>query len=166
MENGELELKNLKQILFFTFHFTFYIFLFGCSVKTTPVYTVIKTPNLRVSDGGFLKEGFGYKEIEIYKGGIEPFKITIKNSYICLNKDCLDKERFVKKYLSDDYEKNILDLIIERKPIKNCGKITFIKNGFIQKNDRFFYKVEADKVIFKDRKKGIVIFVKELKERG
>jgi len=141
-------------------------FMFGCSVKTTPVYAVIKTPKIKISDQGFLKEGFGYKEIIIYKSGLKPFKVTIKNSYICLNLKCMDKEKFVKEYLAENYPADIFDLIIEGKPIKNLGKITKIDGGFIQRKDGIFYKVQKDKVLFRDKNRKIVIMVKRLREEG
>ena len=94
-----MKIENFKQTLFFTFHFLLFFFLFGCSVKTTPVYAVIKTPTIKVADQGFLKEGFGYKQIIIYKAANAPIKITVKNSQICLNGRCMDKEKFIKEYL-------------------------------------------------------------------
>ncbi len=152
----------MKKLLF-VFLMLFFV---GCSVKTTPVYAVIKTPKIKISDQGFLKEGFGYKEIIIYKTGLKPFKVTIKNSYICLNSKCMDKEKFVKEYLNEDYPADIFDLIIEGKPIKNFGKITKIKSGFIQRKEGIFYKVQKDKVLFRDKNQNIVIMVKRLREKG
>jgi len=78
----------------------------------------------------------------------------------------MDKEKFVKEYLSSDYPANILDLIISQKPIKNLGKITFTKKGFVQKNERFFYKVEQNRVFFRDKKRNIIVMIKYLEERG
>ncbi len=152
----------MKKLLF-VFLMLFFV---GCSVKTTPVYAVIKTPKIKISDQGFLKEGFGYKEIIIYKTGLKPFKVTIKNSYICLNSKCMDKEKFVKEYLGKNYPVDIFDLIIEGKPIKNFGKITKIKSGFIQRKESIFYKVQKDKVLFRDKNQNIIIMVKRLREKG
>jgi hypothetical protein len=141
-----LELKNLKKTLFFTFHFSLFIFLFGCSVKTTPVYAVIKTPDFKVADQGFLKEGFGYKQIIIYKAANAPIKITVKNSQICLNGRCMDKEKFIKEYLGEEYPSNFLDKILNKECIEG-----------------FFCKKYKNKILFKDKKRGIVIMIKELK---
>ena len=152
----------MKKLLF-VFLMLFFV---GCSVKTTPVYAVIKTPKIKISDQGFLKEGLGYKEIIIYKSALKPFKVTIKNSYICLNSKCMDKEKFVKEYLGENYPVDIFDLIIEGKPIKNFGKITKIDGGFIQKKEGIFYKVQENRVLFKDKNQNIVIMVKRLREKG
>jgi hypothetical protein len=146
------------------FHFPFFIFnlfFFGCATKTTPVYTVIKTPFLKVSDQGFLKKGFNYKKLIIYKDANIPVEIALYKNYICMNKKCVSKEIFIKK-LSSDYQKNLLDLIIDRKALKNLSKITKLKNGFLQKNYRFFYLVTDKKVLFKDKLKKIVIMIKEI----
>jgi hypothetical protein len=142
--------------------FTFYIFLFfGCATKTIPVYTVIKIPFVKISDAGFLEKSGNYEKLIIYKNGNIPIKITLYENSICLNKKCYPKDIFLKK-ISSDYPKNLLDLIIEKKPIKNLGKIIKIKDGFLQKNNRFFYLVTKNKVLFKDKLKKIVIMIKEL----
>ncbi|GAX86863.1 conserved hypothetical protein [Lebetimonas natsushimae] len=143
-------------------HFIFYIFLFiGCATKTIPVYSIINTPYIKVSDQGFLKKGFNYKKLVIYKDANIPVEISIYKNSICLNKRCYPKDKFVKK-LSPDYPKNLLDNIIEKKPIENLGKITKIKKGFLQKNKRFFYQIDDKKVLFKDKLKKIIIMIKEL----
>ena len=138
-----MEPKNLKQILFYLLLF---IFLFGCATKTTPIYAVIKTSTIKVADQGFLKEGFGYKQIIIYKAANAPIKITVKNSQICLNGRCMDKEKFIKEYLGEEYPSDFLDKILNKECIKG-----------------FFCKKYKDKILFKDKKRGIVIMIKELK---
>lgn len=151
----------MKRLLF-----VFLMLLFaGCSLKTVPVYVALKTPQIKISDEGFLKKGWGYKELIIYKAGLKPVKITIKNSYICMNSRCMSKEKFVKN-LSPDYPPDILDNIINGQPIEFLGKITKIKNGFVQKNGRFYYLVKGNKILFKDRQKNIVVFIKYLREKG
>jgi hypothetical protein len=138
-----------------------FIFLVGCAVKTVPVYTVINTPYIKVSDQGFLKKGVSYKKLIIYKNANVPVGISLYKNSICLNKNCYPKEKFINT-LSNDYPKNLLDNIIEKKPVENLGKITQLKNGFLQKNSRFFYLVTKNKVLFKDKLKKIIIMIKEL----
>jgi hypothetical protein len=138
-----------------------FIFLVGCAVKTVPVYTVINTPYIKISDQGFLKKGLSYKKLIIYKNANVPVEISLYKNLICLNKNCISKEKFINK-LSNDYPKNLFDLIINKKPIKNLGKITQFKNGFLQKNNRFFYLADDKKVLFKDKIKKIIIMIKEL----
>jgi hypothetical protein len=149
----------MRKIKYFIF-FLSLLFL-GCSYKTTPVYAVVKTPFFKASDAGFLENGVNYKKLIIYKEGHIPIKIIIYKNSICLNENCFPKNEFIKK-LSFDYSKNLLDSIIEKKPLKNLGKITKLKNGFLQKNNRFFYLITKNKVLFKDKLKKIVIMIKEI----
>ena len=141
-----MELKNLKKTLFFTFHFSFFIFLFGCSAKTTPVYAVIKTPTVKVADQGFIKEGFGYKKIIIYKAGNTPIEITVSKFNVCMNNKCVNKSLFIKEYFGKNYPSDFLDKILNKECIEG-----------------FFCKKYKNKILFKDKKKGIVIMIKELK---
>jgi hypothetical protein len=43
-------------------------------------------------------------------------------------------------------------------------KIIKVKDGFLQKNKRFYYLATKQKVLFKDRKRDIVILIKNLKD--
>ena len=141
-----MRIENFKQTLFFTFHFSLFFFLFGCSVKTTPVYAVIKTPVIKVADQGFLKEGFGYKKIIIYKAGNAPAEITVSKFNVCINNKCANKALFIKKYFGKNYPSDFLDKILNKECIEG-----------------FFCKEYNKKILFKDKKRGIVIMIKELK---
>jgi len=173
LKNSKLQTQNSKLINSYThsliYPFTRFLlpasffllpFLTGCAVKTTPVFITFKSPQIKISDEGFLKEGFNYKELTIYKAGNVPVKFLIKNNKICINNQCINKYYFIKKYF-DESDKNIFDTILEKKPFKNI-KIIKIKDGFIQKK-RFFYKVTKNSVLFKDKK--IIVFIKYLKEK-
>lgn len=142
MENAKL---SIKTILFYILHFTFYIFLVGCSVKTYSVYAVIKTPRIKVADQGFLKKSAGYKELVIYKDANLPISISVKNSYVCIGSKCMDKEKFVKEFLPKGYPEDFLDKILDRK----CPA-------------GFYCKSDDKKILFKDKKNGILIMIKEL----
>ena len=151
----------MKKIFLLIVNFFFFIFIFGCSVKTTPVFVTLNSPKIKISDEGFLKQGLGYKELTIYKAGNVPLKFLIKDNEICLNNKCINKYYFIKTYLNEE-DKNIFDTILDKKPFKNI-KIKKIKDGFIQKKG-FFYKVTKNSVLFKD--KNIIIFIKYLKDRN
>ncbi len=147
MENEELRI--IKKITLYIFHFTLFTFLIGCSVKTTPVYAVIKTPKFKAADQGFVKEGFGYKKLIIYKAANAPVEITLKNSYICLNGKCMDKEKFIKNYMPKGYSPDFFDKILN----KECPK-------------GFYCKKSKNRILFKDKKNGILIMIKELNDGG
>ena len=154
--NLELKTRNLKLG---TFLFLL-PFLVGCATKTEPIFVTLKSPQIKISDEGFLKQGFNYKELTIYKAGSVPLKFLIKDDEICLNNKCINKYYFIKKYFNES-NKNIFDIILDKKSFKNI-KIIKTKDGFIQKS-RFFYKVTKDSVLFKD--KNLIIFIKYLKEK-
>ena len=157
-------MKNNKYFLSLFSSLISIFFFIGCVTKTTPVYVSIKSPEIRVSDVGFLKEGYGYKEIVIYKAGSVPVKLLLKENRICVNNKCYNKYMFVKKYFRG-YEKDFFDKILSKKPLslKNIQKTG---DGFIQKSKNITYIVKKNSVLFKDRKNHIIIFIKYLKERG
>jgi hypothetical protein len=76
----------------------------------------------------------------------------------------MDKKKFVKKYLGG-YD-DLFESILNKKPLKNFDKITKLKEGFLQKDKNIFYLVTKDKVLFKDKKRKIIILIKFLRERG
>ena len=139
-------------------------FLSGCATKTTPVFVTIKSPQIKLSDEGFLKEGLGYKEIIIYKAGSIPVKFLLKQNQICVNNKCFNKYLFIEHYFYG-YKKDFFDRILSKKPLslKNIKKIN---GGFIQKSKNFLYIVKKNSVLFKDKKRKIIIFIKFLKEKG
>ncbi|MEO1927064.1 MAG: hypothetical protein ABGX26_00025 [Nautiliaceae bacterium] len=126
--------------------FVMVLFFTGCSVKTTPVYAVIKTSKVKVADEGFLKEGFGFKKLIIYKAGSVPIEITLKNSVICINNICMDKEGFIKKYLGKNYPSDFFDKILNKECVRG-----------------FFCKERKGYILFKDKKRDILIMIKDIK---
>jgi len=111
----------------------------GCSIKTTPIYTTIKTPFINISDQGFLKKGFNYKKLIIYKAGNKPIEITLKNSFICLNGKCISKERFMKEFMPKEYPIDFFDMILDKK----CIKVIFVKAVMI----RLYLKIKKIKFL-------------------
>ena len=151
----------MKRLLFLTG----ILFLVGCSVKTTPVYVTFKSPKLKISDQGFLKEGNGYKSFELYKAGAS-YKITLKNSVVCLNDKCMDKEKFIKEYFGVNYPSDFLDKVVEGKPVEEFGKVVKTKEGFIQKSAGIYYKATKYNILFKDKEKNVIVLIKKLRGDG
>jgi len=153
-------MENVKfRIIFFSF--VILIFL-GCATKTEPIFMSVNSPKLKFADQGFIKKGFGYKEIVIYKDGIEPVRFVIKNSYICIQNQCFDKKRFMKEY-KINYSPDFFDKILDKKTL-DFGTVVKTKNGFIEKDKTRFYLVNKNKVLFKDRQNHIIIFIRYLKD--
>jgi len=152
-----IENRKWRIIIFFIL-----IFFIGCAEKTKPIFMTFHSKKIKFSDQGFLKEGFGYKEIIIYKDGIKPIKFIIKNSYICFQNQCFSKKRFIKRYIGS-YDKDFFDKILDKKNL-GFGIIKKTKNGFIEKDKTRFYLVNKNKVLFKDRQKHLIILIKYLKD--
>ena len=153
----------MNKIVFLIFHFSLFIFIIGCATKTTPIFVTINSPQIKISDEGFLKQSAGYKEIIIYKLGSIPIKFTLKENKICINNKCINKYLFMKKYFKG-YEKNFFDKILSKKPLSK-GNIKTTTSGFIQKSNSFIYIVKKNSIFFKDKKRKILIFIKYLKEK-
>ena len=62
-----------------------------------------------------------------------------------MNNRCINKKLFIKRFFGNSYPSDFLDKILNKKCIKG-----------------FFCKEYKNKIIFKDKKRGIVIFIKEL----
>ncbi len=154
----------MKNISFYIFHFTFFIFLVGCATKTTPVFVSIYSPQIKISDEGFLKEAPGYKELIIYKLGSEPVSFTLKENKICVNYHCFNKKDFMQKYFKG-FKKDFFDKILNKEPL-SVGIITKTSNGFIQKSKNIIYMVKKNEVLFKDRQRKIIIFIKFLRSKN
>ena len=155
-------MKNFKlKLIDVIFNFIFLIFFIGCAVKTTPVYLHIDSPEIKLSDEGFLKESLGYKQIIIYKAGNEPVNFILKENKICVENRCFNKEIFIKKYFNG-YQKDFFDRILNKKPLA-LNNFQKIQNGFIQKEKGIFYKVTNNYILFKDKKRKTIVLIKYLK---
>jgi len=133
----------------------------GCSYKTMPIIVGFKYNNFSINDQGFLKENVFEKKIEVYQAGNLAFVMRIKNDQICINDKCYNKTLFIHN-LNSSYPSNLFETILSLKPFKNV-KTKKIKNGFIQINKYFIYKVIDNRAIFKDKHKKFLFFYKKIK---
>ena len=154
----------MKKFSFYILNCTFYIFLAGCAVKTTPVFVTLNSPEIKISDEGFLKQSFGYKELIIYKAGNVPVKFLIKDNEICVNNKCINKYYFMKHYFNG-LNKDFFDKILDKKPL-SLKSYKKIKDGFIQKSANIFYKVTKNSVLFKDKNTKTIILIQYLKDKN
>ena len=132
----------------------------GCSYKTTPIIFGFKKDNLAINDQGFLKENNFYKTIEVYSVGQLIFVMKIDKNSICINGKCYDKRIFIYN-LNSNYPLNLFDLIISKQKLPNL-KYYKTKDGFIQKDDKIFYLVTNNKVLFKDKNKKFIFLIKAI----
>ena len=152
---------------FFT---VFFLFLSACSIKnyehTEAKIVIIKSPQLRFADLGYLRHTQDAVALELFVAGKSVQKIEI-NHLICVKEGCLSKSGFNSSYLSSHYPDTILQNILLAKPIFQRENFQRTQNGFTQSIQTNYvdiiYKVNADMTYFKDKKNKILIKIKETK---
>ncbi len=150
----------------------FAIFLFlGCSSKEvlkSGSYTILfKTNSFKFYDSGFINQNKKSISIKIFGLGTPILDMNIYKKSICLNGNCFKKEVFNNNYLSKFYPKEIMRNIMLAQPIFNSQNLTKEKNNFSQEifqEDKFniVYRVDKNKIYFKDRLNKILIKIKRI----
>ncbi len=147
----------------------FILLFIGCATKEEikkSYLITFKTPNLQYHDMGFIKFSNSIN-LSIFSFGQVILNLEIGANLICLNSQCLLKEQFNSKFLSSNYDKDILEQIINCKEILNGVGKKETKDGFTQEiqNSNFdiIYQCFDDVISFKDKKNGVFIKLKEIK---
>ncbi len=144
--------------------------LISCSklavVQNEPILMTLKTNTLKYSDAGFLRNGTYGDEVQLFNAGFLVLELKTKQNHICLNKICLKKRRFNEKFLSKFYYDELLEDILNKRPIFGKQNLKPLKNGFSQdildKNKNINYIIEFKNIRFKDKKNKIFIKIKAL----
>ncbi len=153
------------------YFFTVFFLLFSaCSIKnyehTEAKIVIIKSPQLRFADLGYIRHTQDAVELELFVAGKSVQKIEI-NHFICVKEGCLSKSSFNSSYLSSHYPDTLLQNILLAKPIFQSQNLQRIQNGFTQSIQTEYvdiiYRVDADMTYFKDKKNKILIKIKETK---
>jgi len=142
----------------------------GCSTKdykiTKTKIIIIKSQKLKFADVGYIRNSDKSLELELFSAGKAIEKITI-NHLICTTKGCMSKSGFNKEYLGVDYPSDILQNILLGREIYDAKNVVKTPYGFEQniKNNSvdIVYKVDAQKIYFKDRKNKIILKIKDTK---
>lgn len=145
------------------------LFFTACSIKeydhvSTKIVT-IKTPTLKFSDIGYLRNLDDAVELELFIAGHVFKKIDI-NHLICVSDEgCMSKDAFNAEYLSKDYPAQMLQNVLLGREIfqgKNLQKTAsgFTQNILTQALD-ITYRVEPKEIYFKDRKNHILFRIKD-----
>ncbi len=149
------------------------IFISGCALKQ-PVeqnskFIVIKTPEIKFADMGFVSTFDNKLNIQIYSSGEAVLSIDIYKDKICTSTfKCMDKKSFNKKIFHQNYPIDTLENIFLAKPIFNGENIKKTENGFTQDilfsgtyitYSQISYTVSNDDIIFNDKTSNILIKV-------
>jgi len=142
------------------------LLLGGCAMRK-PVHSasyvvVFKTPQWRFADTGYLREGDGVAELEVFEAGQRILRLQVENLVCVEGEGCLSKSAFNEKYLSAAYPDDLFYHLLRGEPIMEAANLVHTDEGFEQRIDGIVYRVSARQIYFKDFLRGILITFKRL----
>ena len=147
------------------------LFFSGCAVKkditSSETYVItIKNKQIALSDTGFINRGKDYINVQIFSAGNVLFNLEMSGNDICLEGRCLDKLAFNQQFFQVEHYADLMQNIIERKPLYDGKNVRQTPAGFEQElslpNSHISYKVEGLNTSFRDTKNGVLIRLKPL----
>lgn len=167
----KIHLKVVKMIKYSISLLFFMIFvMLGCAMKEAKEqqskFIVMKTPQIRFADMGFISNFEDRLNIQIYASGEAIAALDIYENKICMSTfECMPKQEFYKKTFGYKYPDDTLENIFLGKPIFNSLNLEKISNGFTQKilkDDEYdiSYSVVKGDISFNDKMHNITIKVK------
>ncbi len=153
----------MKYILF-----VFILVFTACSTKeyavTQTKIIVIKSPKIKFSDLGYIRNSDENIELELFVAGKCIETITI-NRLICTSEGCMSKSGFNEDYLNKAYPDDTLQNILLSRAVYDGKNIQKTSDGFEQhvKNEEvdIVYRVDSRETFFKDRKNRIIFKIKD-----
>lgn len=147
------------------------IFFSGCGTKnydrTQTKIITIKSPKIKYSDAGYLRNSGKSLELELFIAGKSIEKISV-NHLICTSEGCKSKSSFNEEYLSASYPQDTMQNMLLSHPIYDGENLKKTKEGFEQKIKNahvdISYRVDAHGVFFKDRANDIIFNIKDMDE--
>ena len=143
----------------------------ACSIKnyehTQAKLIFIKSPLLKFSDLGYIRNSGSAVELELFVAGTSVKKIAI-NHLVCVDEGCMLRSSFNAKYLNANYPDSLLqNILLGREIYEGKGRVK-TTDGFIQRVQTedvdIKYRVNSKEIFFKDRKNHILLKIKEIKE--
>ena len=146
------------------------LLLSACSIKnyekTESKIIIIKSPQLKFADLGYVRNSDKAIELELFIAGKSVKKITV-NHLVCVDEGCMSKSAFNKEYLHAAYPSDLLQNIILGRKIYAGKNSVNIDDGFAQKIQTqdvdINYSVTSQVISFKDKKNRIIFKIKEMK---
>ncbi|MDD5406334.1 MAG: hypothetical protein PHE73_05265 [Sulfurovaceae bacterium] len=143
----------------------------GCALKK-PVqqkstFIILKTPEIRYADMGFVSEYPDSIKVQIYSNAQPVVSLDMYKDRICMSQfECMNKSGFYRKIFHVLYPDDTLEQIFLSKPIFGGENLIKTGNGFTQnitKQDQYSisYEISDGKVEFHDKINQIIIKVKE-----
>lgn len=121
------------------------------------------TPDLRISDAGFIHHYANQTQIQIYNSATVILNLKLAQN-ICINSVCLDRQSFNAKYLKSTHYNEIIDDIINKRQIYDGINLKKTNCGFEQNiTDKMLkYEVCNNTMKFIDSKNRVKIIIREL----
>ncbi len=149
----------------------FALFFSACSTKnyerTQTKIITIKSPKIKYSDAGYLRNSGKSLELELFVAGKSIEKITI-NHLICTSEGCKSKSSFNQEYLNGAYPEDTMQNMLLSHPIYGGVNMKKTAEGFEQKIKNaqvdISYRADAHGVFFKDRANDIIFNIKDADE--
>ena len=138
---------------------------FGCSTAqpkhSSGVLFSFITPQIRISDTGFIHSYTNGTQVQIYNSGTLTLNLKLAQN-ICINSACMSRKSFNIKYLNSPHYNEILDDIITQRAIYDSANLIQTDCGFVQDFSSFRYEVCDKMAKFIDSKNNIKIIIREL----
>ncbi len=142
----------------------------GCALKqlkNSQAYVVtLKTPKLRFSDTGFVRENSNSVGLEIFSSSNRVLELQI-STLVCFDSGaCMSKSSFNKEYLNQNYSDDILYNILKGRAIMDSKNLVKTDGGFRQmitdSNYNILYSVNQNSIEFRDSKNSILITLRKI----
>jgi len=141
--------------------------IYGCNeptyLKENSAFIIFKTPTFKYADMGFIYQSPQQTKLQIYANAQAIMSLKLTQDSICMSAlECMTKKRFNKQVLSSQYPDNILQDILNAKPIFAKKDIKYTQQGFAQELKKqnsynIKYKVSKNKIEFIDTINHITI---------
>lgn len=144
------------------------LFFTACSTKdykiTQTKIIVIKSPKIKFSDLGYIRNSDEKIELELFVAGKCIETITI-NHLICTSEGCMSKSGFNEDYLNQAYPENTLQNILLSRAVYDGKNMQRTADGFEQhvkdEDVDILYRVDSKETFFKDRKNRIIFKIQD-----
>ncbi|MBE0496462.1 MAG: hypothetical protein IBX45_08640 [Campylobacterales bacterium] len=147
-------------------------FFAGCALKTpiyetSSVHLTLRTPQFRLSDMAFVRQGMTSTNIQVFTAGRVVLDLVVGDS-LCLNGTCYDKIAFNRHFFNDPHYPELLEEILSGQPIYERRGLEKTTHGFIQhialRGREIVYEVAPAYTLFRDTQRGILMRMASLKE--
>lgn len=147
------------------------LFFSACGTKsyeqTQTKIVTIKSPKIKFSDVGYLRNSDKSIELELFMAGKCIEKIAV-NHLICTSDGCMSKSGFNKDYLTQIYPDDTMQNMLLSHAIYGGKNLKKTDDGFEQQikdeNVDIFYKVDAKSLLFRDKKNDIIFKIRDTDE--